>query len=402
MTKPFAHARVQALNTCEEHRIPRTAASSQHVYRTLLAAVILILLLPPAQAHAVNRKFVEYGQTAGLCSDTNKGQWHFDGSEWNSTLKARFVAGFESWSQDVERWSGGYLVTNGGQDWSARWDDLGSASTHARTVCILGLNNIEFNTERLGDYQDNSLSLHAVAAHEWGHAFGLGHVGTLDVPSGNGGPPTMATCTSASSRASLSSDDEAAITSQNESVDGIFDTATANSSFEENEASHIGWWKPQSLGEFFASSSGGGVDGSPWYAIMKGNGASNAAAYSDTYVTADNGLIGKARANYKKYSSGDYGSVKVTYKHQAYNHSGSSCGKLNGLTSISGWYATSKVCYPTSTWNYCTTSQLSYGGANYRVIRARVVLYNRMKWTIDGVELPQRVRFDRTRILIDD
>lgn len=211
----------------------------------------------------------------------------------------------------------------------------------------------------------------------------------------------MATCFGASTlaQASLSRDDEAGLIAENENVSG-WNTATANSSFEENEASHKEYWITQNVSSFYASTSGGGVDGGSWYGKFKAvPGVTNGAIYSDTFITAKNGEWFKGRANFRKNSTGDYGTVKVTIKIREWDHSGNGCGKLNDKSVVGGWLWSNKTCVPSNSWAYCTTSQVTSGDGDDRIVQARVVLYNNMLWNLDG-GTNTYVRADRTRVMI--
>lgn len=365
----------------------------------LAALVLVTVAMPPALA--TNTSWPEYGQST-VCGDLNASTYDFHGSEWTSTLEAEFVDGFEAWRYDVEKWSGGYLLSTSGQLWHARWEDLGDDTSMAQTVCLPWAHNIEFNTWKLADYQSTPTRLASVSAHEWGHAFGLGHVGYYDAAYPSADPPTMSTCTSSLGRLVLSNDDEAAITAQNEAVSGM-KTMTANASFEENESSHLEYWRTQNVASFYASTSGGGVDGSPWWAGFKGNGASNAAVFADTFITAHDGGVFWARANYKKHASTDRGNIVITAKYYLYEHSGTSCGKLPSTTPVSGWYSKSLTRYPSSSWSYSTVQFTGAIGAQlHRVVFGRVVVYNHMEKSIDGSWYPQYVRIDRTRVMWDE
>lgn len=265
------------------------------------------------------------------------------------------------------------------------------------------MNDITFNEAQWNHYNSGALSLEAVAAHEWGHALGLGHTGKHDTPNSSSAeyPPTMATCVDGGStaRASLSRDDEAGITSVNESVSS-WETITANSSFEENESSHKEWWTTQNVSSFSALTSGGGVDGSAWYGWFKPTiGVSNGAIYSDTFYTAKNGEQLKGRANYRKNVSSDSGSVKVTLKVRPWDHSGSNCGKLNAKSLAGGWAYQNKTCVPNSSWSYCTTGTIVMSGGQDRVLQARIVLYNNMQSIVDG-GTNTYVDTDRTRVMV--
>lgn len=319
-------------------------------------------------------------------------------------MKTEFRAGFTAWTLDIEDYKGIKVLSESGNGWTARWETL-SAGTHAVTECYLFVNDITFNDDRYGDYDSGSLSMSAVSAHEWGHAFGLGHVGDEDSDSGL---PTMSTCSGSDGdpeRATLSNDDEGAIHVSNESVSiggNSFWTVTANSSFEESESSGLEYWRTQNLNKFYRSSSGGGVDGSTYFAYTRAvPGVTNGAILQDTFLTSDNGEDYRGRINYKKHLSSDTGTVKVTIKVLSGTHSSSGCGGLNSNTMGSAWVQKTATCYPSNNWGYCTTAELTVrDGADNRVHEARIVFYNRMQNNIDG-GTNTYVRTDRDRAMSD-
>jgi len=198
----------------------------------------------------------------------------------------------------------------------------------------------------------------------------------------------------------LSKDDEAAITAQNEIVDG-YRTLTANSSFE--EGSPLEFWSTQNVAAWSSSTSGGGVDGSPTYATFKGDGASDAAVFNDTYISWYSvGSNIKGRANYRKNVSTDVGTITVTMKWAYYEHDSPTCSGLATTSWVSGWTEKSKVCTPSTSWSFCTTAATFVGGVAQRVLRTRVVVYNRMVNGLLPEQPPAYVEIDRTRTMVND
>lgn len=387
----------RTFKTCD-----RRLGVSPSRWKVLAFAIAIVTIgvqtFAPA-AEAYNTRFTEYG--AGfVCGNQTANQFTFSNDpEWTPGLKLSFEYGLNAWVYDIEDYNGGFLLSVGGQNWTARWESMGSA--HARTQCIFPVHNIEFNIAKWGEYDQGVWSLQAVAAHEWGHAFGLSHPGENDLPFASEKPPTMATCVdvTSSARATLSRDDEAAITAQNESTGG-YETATANSSFEEDEVSHKEWWSTQYVNSFLTSTSGGGVDGSSWYANFKSSvGTTQGAIYSDMFVTATNGEAYQGRANYKKNSSSDSGTINVTMKTAVYKHDSASCGGLDNTTYESGYVSRSVTCVPSNSWSYCTTSSFTLAGATGRVHRARIMVYNRMQSPLDG-GTNTYVKTDRDRTML--
>lgn len=363
--------------------------------------MVVLTVVTGGAASAANPDIVTYGSSP--CGDLQTSTWAYNGSEWNTypALKGEFEDGFYAWAHDVERYNGGWLITKGGQSWTARWQDLGSTS-NARTVCFV-VHNIEFNTQKLSAYNDpaNPLTLTQVAAHEWGHAFGLGHSGDDDAFAG--GPATMATCVTSTARETLSNDDEAALTSQFETSGG-YDTITANASFEENESGHLEWWTQVGSPSFYASSSGGGADGSPWYALFKNQHWYTRIENSTIIPWTVSGNL-KARVNYRKASSIDSGNVKLFLYPRWHMYQGnivSSCANLNSTLSPGGWVDVSTTCYPGTYWSYCSTPVMwqDTGGTNGR-LHTRVAVYNNMERPIDGSGYPTYVKVDRTRVMLN-
>jgi len=328
------------------------------------------------------------------------------GPDAGKSFEEAVRSGRDMWvGHEIERWQGGYALGGGSPTMTMQFTWL--TGGWASTDCIDDV--VRFSKYQADKFRDGSIVLSGLAAHEWGHVWGLGHAGRHD--SFGGGPPTMSTCWSDMGPQRIVSQDDSAGIQFQTNKSGRYGAATANPSFEEG----FRWWGFQNVGskQIFYS---GGQDGSPNFLRFGGSGA-NTAIFSTTRITdswydGDQiGAIVKGRVNYKKAYSQSRGHVLVVAKwaHVDFSGSGQNWNEcqllptnLNGSQSTGSYeFQRTRYCYPGSGWGYCTTlygtvASSDSGGRKPEALQMRIVVYNRM--TIGGD--PVKVGIDRTRILV--
>jgi len=299
-------------------------------------------------------------------------------------LKDRVAVGFNDWLVP-KRPDGVAAFSRGGSTvYTAKWLNL-SGGTYARTICA-GIHTVEFNTDFLLEYQNDDLSIRAVATHEFGHAFGISH-SQYDLQDITGKTasgdwlfrPSMGTCLSASETANLavlSQDDEAAVmyTVDQESLGGVlWKGVTANSSFE-NGLTH---WRRSGGGQSSLRTTGGAVG--PQYLAWLG---ADVTMYNTTrYIPLDQTLSDQyptflPDGRIRKNAATDTGFIRMTlmWRPVGYDNVNNPCGNpfprnyhednyenLNDVASIVfPWQMSAMNCTPTSTtWQRCGTSTVA-------------------------------------------
>lgn len=269
--------------------------------------------------------------------------------------------------------------------------------------------HVWFDPDSVDKMLDGRIVMSGLAAHEWGHVWGLGHAGRYD--SHGGGPPTMSTCwNNMDEQRFIAQDDSAGIQFQT-NKSGSYGAATANPSFEEGTR----WWGFQNV-TYSKVYYSGGQDGSPNYLRFGGPSSSTAifstARLTDSWYDGDQiGADIKGRANYKKAVSSSSGHLKVVAKWRHVDYPGSGAdpvcqlapASLNETPSIGSFeFQVVKYCYPADSWGYCTTSvgevaSSDSGGRKPEGVDMRIVVYNRMQ--IPGLGYVN-VDVDRVRILV--
>ncbi len=368
---------------------------------SVVSAMVLVVSLAVAvPAAAYDSRTCN--NVAGLTLD-------YSGSHWTTQRMDTVTNGIESWEDEVERFDGTegvpVTVTSSGttEIYWAEIESAGEASCNSTWI--------KFDVDLLDSFDADPAQLRGLAAHEAGHVIGLHHSGDGD--SHDGQEPTMATCLAEfSSQETLAQDDEAAVQGLTDQpgTPSVWWGVTANSSFE--EPSYMQYWGQQYVTGVARYS--GGVDGTPYFVIFKGNSASSA-IYSTTRLmdSQDLGWV-KGRANYAKWTGTDTGHVLIVNKYRQVTYQdGETCGSrdfvggdgdekeinvVEDVGSFADFYYT-KVCYPSSTaWEYCTTSG-SDPPDSFDAIDVRIVVYNRMRRQSDLAYT--WVRVDRVRELVD-
>ena len=335
-------------------------------------------------------------------------------AEAGKTLGRAVELGRDDWIGHEIMHYGGYVsaLTDGGDTFTMRWKPswyLGGSDVYARTSCSPSTPEIAFNDARFDDFRNGVIRLRGVAAHEWGHAWGIGHSGKHD--SHGGGTPTMSTCHgNFTDNAIIAQDDSAAIQHyQNRS--GHYGAATANPSFEEGWK----WWGFRNSGNGHRWIRYGGQDNTRRYLRFRSaNPADRSYIFSTTRMarmTSPTGSMAgskvKARGNYRKVIRASTGTVLIQARVRAVEYSGGYDAKCQIVTGandhplLSGWVTLSTIGYPASRWRYSTTGHYtvpqSIGGVDTKGIDVRVYLHNRMRFGGDYVS----VDVDRVRVLVD-
>jgi hypothetical protein len=351
------------------------------------------------------------------CDPVPYATYSFDGTWGGSAQQLQQEAewGFWSWANQIEHWNGwAYAITYSGRNVLLKWvDDLGSVAK----ACGSSFNQIEFDVENQPYFLQHQGEFQAVATHEWGHMWGLKHSGDGDAHIAD--TPTMATCLAVfgeSGQTWLSKDDEAEVQFLTNWSSGTLGskqwrTFTANPSFEELEQ----YWDTQSLNYFSTWTSGGGVDGSAAYGVVRPTSTSGR-LYQMTRFTTDTTTshfvdIARARVNVRKYLNSDSGPVVLQLRVRPISYASTYAGcqfpnnvDLNSAVSSPGWVWTDTLsCYPYSSsyWNYCTTNERSlqlydqYDGYDFEISA-----YPRVVDTRFGDQPYTYVRLDRTRVQI--
>ncbi len=375
-------------------------------------------LVAGSVALALNPDTAVVGQV-GTCPD-QQGQidYSFQGPDWTPALTEAVDDGFAAWTT-VENYKGtGPLVSKNaaGRHFAIRWAPLGG-TLQGETYCspITGW-SIVLNSSLRPAFLTNPEALAGLAAHEFGHALGVQHVGKSD---GYWGRPTMTSgCMlnpqEEADRRTLDADDAGALVSGVNGEDvGGFESWTPNSSFEHPARSGFPngfeWWqKWPSTAQWSIGS--GGVDGSAQHAVL-GN-----VLGADTYIAQHAYLrVGKSkdrkvkgRVNVRKTRSTDTGTVTmhVMWREDMYYYDVTSgaCNELEYLSVPGQWSTVSVVCYPLSavSFNWCTTPEVLLenvpaGNGRYRVM---IFAQNDMLDGRFGDPVGQDVELDRTRMMV--
>lgn len=150
--------------------------------------------------------------------------FYFAGTGWTSDRRSNVKTGFNRWENVVSP-TGGRLATvkemrtGSGYEVAVRFRDTNFAGYFSCSNKEIVFNNA---------YRNNMAALKGIAAHEMGHAIGLGHADKND----SSDVPTMASCvttTQGKNQATLEPDDHDALLQRRASVNSMH----ANSGFED-------------------------------------------------------------------------------------------------------------------------------------------------------------------------
>jgi len=363
----------------------RSTASG--VLAVVAAFSILVTVVSFDEASAFD-KHSEY------CSNKTDRTPNYEGSEWDLgmsnlptpgalTLRDVFELGWEEWIYGPKDWTGTTSVLTPGDpfavDFVASWK-IGGAG--AVTVCgwtnplwgPVGGAKIAVNQTKVAALINAPIQeAISLSAHEWGHAWGLGHSGKFDngiENTGAGDPPTMGTCLGSPAqgqlRATLSRDDYAGASYLDTS--GTFNSVTANPSFENgtlfwtNSGVSMTPFMPGGVGTLRAMRMG-----------VPNKNASSVRTYARVTDLETN--LGDGRVANDKYYAQAWvrdmlpnvaGSVllkararRIVYKDKwdaSCNFYGDDKNQLEpGSSGKGAWYQVAIHCFPTINWNWCKT-----------------------------------------------
>jgi len=135
-----------------------------------LAAIAIVAVKPnPVDAHDIYH----------ICQDDTSYDWTYTGSQWNSTLRSGFQIGFDDWTTDIEKWQGGssYISQSTNVGYNVTWASIGGRAEVS--LCRYGSvdGTITFDLDQKALYENGTISMRGVTAHEVGHTLGLAHSG---------------------------------------------------------------------------------------------------------------------------------------------------------------------------------------------------------------------------------